>query len=270
MSGGLTRLRRDVGEMVREQIRYRELLLALARRDLLVRYEQAVLGIGWAVLSPLLHMAVFTLIFTRVVRLDTGLPYPVYAYSGLLPWALFATSLRTATTSLTANTALVGKVCFAREVLPLSAIVVALVDFAVAGSVLAILMVAYRVPITWTALLLPAVVLIQLAFTAGLALLLAMANLFWRDVRHLVDVLLAVWMFSTSVVYPVERIGGTLGRVLALNPMTPIIDAYRAVLLRGEIPPLVPLAIATAIAFGTLVVGWVTFHRAELQFAESV
>ena len=270
MHRGLARLGRDIREIVREQIAYHELLIALTRRDLLVRYRQAALGIGWAVLSPLLHMLVFTVIFTRVVRLDTGLPYPVFAYAGLLPWTLFATSLRSATTSLTSNTALVTKVHFAREVLPLSAMLVALVDFVVAGSVLIVLMAWFQVGVSWTIVLLPLVILVQLAFTAGLALLLAMANLFWRDVRHVVEVLLTVWMFSTSVVYPVELVGGRLSRLLELNPMTPIIDAYRAVLLRGELPSPAPLAWASIIAFAFLLSGWVAFHRAEPRFAENI
>jgi len=267
---GIARLGSDIRAMLREQTTYHELLRALARRDLLVRYRQAALGIGWAVLSPLLHMLVFTLIFTRVVRLDTGLPYPVFAYAGLLPWALFATSLRTATTSLTSNTALVTKVHFAREVLPFSAMLVALADFVVASSILIVLMVWFKVGVTWTVLALPLVVAVQLAFTAGLALLLAMANLFWRDVRHVVEVLLTVWKFLTSVVYPVELIGGKLGPLLQLNPMTPIIDGYRAVLLRGELPAAGPFAGAAITAVAVLLVGWLVFHRAEPRFAENI
>ena len=264
------RLRKDVLAMAREFAASHELLFALTRRDLLVRYKQAVLGIGWAILSPVLHMLVFTVIFTRVVRLDTGMPYPVYAYAGLLPWMLFAGSVRTATTSLTANTALVTKVYFAREVLPMAAVLVALFDFLVASSVLAVLMVWFRVGITWTALALPLIIVVQLAFTAGIALLFAMANLFYRDLRHLTDVLLTVWMFCTSVVYPVDQVGGRLGRVMALNPMTPIIDAYRSVLLRGELPAATPFAASAFIALAVLAIGWLAFHRAEPRFAESI
>jgi ABC-type polysaccharide/polyol phosphate export permease len=256
--------------MIREQLDYRELLFSLTRRDLIVRYRQAVMGVGWALFMPVLNVAIFSLVFTRVVPLDTGLPYAVYAYAGLLPWTLFASALRFSTVSLTSNATLVTKVHFPREVFPFSQVLVALVDFAVASAVLAALMAWYRIGVTWTALLVPAVLLIQLAFTAGLALILAMANLFYRDVRHVFDVVLTVWMFATSVVYPVERIGGRLGAILALNPMTPIIDAYRALLLRGEIPEAAPLVWAAAVAFATFAGGWVAFHRAELRFAETI
>jgi ABC-type polysaccharide/polyol phosphate export permease len=128
----------------------------------------------------------------------------------------------------------------------------------------------YRIAPSWTALLLPLVVLVQLAFATGLGLLLAMGNLYYRDVRYLTGVMVTVWMFATSVVYPVERVGGRLGAVLALNPMTPIIDAYRALLLRGELPPLAPFAIASIVAFSTLAIGWIVFHRSEHRFAELV
>jgi ABC-type polysaccharide/polyol phosphate export permease len=114
------------------------------------------------------------------------------------------------------------------------------------------------------------VLLIQVLFTAGIALLLAMANLFYRDFRYVFEVLLTVWMFATSVVYPVSYIGGRLGEILQLNPMTPIIEAYRSLLLRGELPPLSPLLVAAAISTSICALAWIAFHRSEHLFAENV
>jgi ABC-type polysaccharide/polyol phosphate export permease len=256
--------------LIREQFEYRELLVAVTRRDLVVRYKQSFIGIGWALFVPLITMAIFSVIFTRVVRLDTGLPYPVFAYAGLLPWTMFASSLRFATTSLTGNTTLVTKVYFPREILPFSAILVSLVDFAIASLVLAALMVHYGIGVSWALLFLPVVILVQVVFTAGVGLLLAMGNLFYRDVRYVSDVGITLWMFSTSVVYPIDRIGGRLGAILTLNPMTPIIDAYRSVLLDGKLPDGVPFGLAAVTAFLILAIGWVVFHRAECRFAESI
>ncbi len=257
-------------EMVREQVEFRELLLQMTRRDLLLRYKQTVMGFGWAIFMPVLNMVVFSVIFTRVAPIDTGIPYPIYAYCGLLPWSFFAQSLKFSAVSLTSNSNLVAKVYFPREIFPFSAILVSFVDFAVASSVLGLLMIYYQVPVAPTIVFLPVVILVQVAFTAGLSLLLAMANLFYRDVKYLFEIVLSVWMFATSVVYPVDRVGGRLGAILALNPMSPIIDAYRAILLRGELPDPVPFAAATAIAVSTLAFGWVAFHRAEFEFAESL
>jgi ABC-type polysaccharide/polyol phosphate export permease len=262
-------LTQDVSEMLREQYEYRELLYRMTARDLLVRYKQAVMGFGWAVFMPLLNTAVFSVIFTRVAPLETDVPYPIFAYTGLMFWNFFASSLRFAVVSLSGNATLVTKIYFPREIFPFSAILVCLVDLAVSATVLVGLMVYYRVTPSWTIAFVPMILLIQILFTAGIALLVAMANLFLRDVKYIFEMVLTLWMFATSVVYPVERLGGTLGSVLRLNPMTPIIDGYRAVILGGEPPQFGPLAVAAALSLVTLFVAWVVFHRAEYRFAES-
>jgi lipopolysaccharide transport system permease protein len=256
--------------MFQELRTYRELLFSIVRRDFAVRYKQTLLGVGWAVFVPLANMLVFTAVFTRVAPLQLELPYPVYAYSGLVPWTFFAAALHAATTSLTANSGLLGKVYFPREILPVSAAIVAFVDFVLASSVLAGLMAYYGVGIRWTALLLPLVVIVQIAFTLGLGLLLAMGNLYYRDVRYVSTVGLTIWMFATSVVYPLDRVGGWLGVVFALNPMTWIIDAYRGLLFYGELPSPGRLAAATLIGFATLLFGWRRFHLNEPTFPEIV
>jgi len=266
----LPALRDDLREMVAELIQYRELLASLTRRDLLLRYKQTIMGFGWSILMPVTYMVIFSLIFTRVVKLDTGVPYPIYAYTGLLPWNFFASSLRFAVSSLTSNSTLVTKVYFPREILPFSVILVSLVDFAVGAIVLAGLMAWYGVGLHASLLLLPVVVLVQVLFTAGVTLLLAMGNLFYRDVKYLIEIVITLWMFATSVVYPVQRIGGQLGPLLALNPMTPIIDAYRAVVLHGQPPAAGPFLGAAAFSAALLAVSWLAFHRAEFRFAESI
>lgn len=260
----------DVRAMVREQREYVELLSALVRRDLSLRYQNSVMGFGWAVFAPLLQMLIFSVVFTRVVPLETGSPYPVFAYVGLWSWNLFAASLRFAGTSLTANPNLVTKVYFPREILPFSAVLVSLFDFIVASTVMGLLMWYYGINVGWSVAFIPVIVLVQLAFTAGLALLVSMAHLFYTDVKHIFELMLTVWMFATAVLYPVERIGGTVGRVLQLNPMTPIIDAYRDVLLRGTLPEPGPFAAAAAVAILTFLMSWILFHRAEFRFAEEI
>jgi lipopolysaccharide transport system permease protein len=264
------RLASTVREMFSELVQYRELLYFLARRDIILRYKQSVMGIGWAVLMPLGNMLLFSLIFTRVAPIETDLPYPIYAYAGLLPWNLFASSLKFSVSSLTSNTALVTKVYFPRELLPFGAIIVSLVDFAVASVVLVALMVYYGIGVTTTVLFLPVLLFVQLAFTAGVALIVAMANLFFRDVKYLFEFVLTFWMFATAVVYPIDRVGGTIGKVLALNPMTPIIEGYRAVILRGEMPETMPFVWAAVLSVILLSVGWTTFHQAEFKFAERI
>ena len=257
-------------EMLEEIVEFRELLRAIVRRDLVLRYRNSILGFGWAIAMPLLYMAIFTVVFTRVAPVDTGVPYPLYAYAGLLPWNLFASAQRFSATSLTVNPHLVTKVYFPREILPFGAVIVAFFDFLVATVVLVGMMIYYGVDVQSTIVLLPVILLVLLAFTTGIALIVAMGNLFYADVKYVLELLLTVWMFATSVVYPLSGVGGTAGAILALNPMTPIIDGFRSVLLRGELPQAGPFMWASAVAFTTLGIGWYVFHRAEFRFADEL
>jgi lipopolysaccharide transport system permease protein len=256
-------------ELVAEQWEYRELLVRMTARDLLLRYKQTVMGFGWAIFMPLVNTAIFSVIFTRVAAIDVGHPYPVYAFCGLLAWNFFASSLRFSVASLTSNPSLVTKVYFPREIFPFSAVLVSTVDFAVASVVLVALMLYYHVAVTWALALLPLVVAALVIFTAALALLVAMGNLFYRDVKYLFEIVIAVWMFATSVVYPIGRVGGRLGLLLTLNPMTHLVDAFRAVLLDGRAPG---AAFAVTFGFSVALFGaaWVLFHRAEFEFAENL
>ena len=266
----MTAWARDIREMVTEQFEYRELLAQLVWRDLRIRYKQTIMGFGWAIFMPLVNTLIFTVVFTRVARIQTSVPYPIYVYTGLLAWNFFASSIRFSVASLSTNTNLVTKVYFPREIFPFSAVVVSLVDFAVASTVLVGLMVWYEIDVTWAAWFLPVIIFVQILFTMGLALLLAMANLFYRDVKYIFEVVLTVWMFATSVMYPVSLVGGRLAEFMQWNPMTPIIDGYRAVLLRGELPAAGPFLSTTIISLVVLMVGWLVFHRAEFRFAEKV
>src|SRR5690349_14217721 len=209
----------ECGEMLREQIEFRELLLQMTTRDLLLRYKQTLMGFGWALATPILNTIIFSLVFTRVAPVATRVPYPLFAYCGLLAWNLTASALRFAVTSLTSNTNLVTKVYFPREIFPFSAIAVAFVDFAVASTVLVAMMIYYGVHPSASLLLLPTVIVVQVMLTAALALLLAMANLFYRDVKYLFDVVLTVWMFASAVVYPVDGLDGWIGALIRANPM---------------------------------------------------
>jgi ABC-type polysaccharide/polyol phosphate export permease len=265
----MRRLFAEVCEMLHEQVEYRELLVQMTKRDLMLRYKQTLMGFGWAVFMPLVNTAVFSVIFTRVALIDTPVPYPVFAFCGLWVWNFFASSLRFSVTSLTSNINLVSKVYFPREIFPFSSVLVCLIDFLVGSVVLAALMVWYGIPVGVQLLWLPVVLVVHVAFTMAIAVWLSRANLFYRDVKYLFEVAISVWMFATSVLYPLDRISERTGTWLLLNPMTPIVDAYRAVLLLNEPPP-VDLAWAAALAVGGLVVAWVSFHRSEFEFAENV
>jgi ABC-type polysaccharide/polyol phosphate export permease len=263
-----------------ELLRYRQLLWSLTWRDLQVRYRQSLLGIAWAVLIPLSTTLVFTFVFTRAVNvvgsMGIDMPYVVFAYLGLVPWTFFSTSLNGCVNSLVANRALVTKVYFPREVFPLSAIGSAFVDFCVAGAVLVALVGCFRAFTAWnyrppaTLLLLPVVVCVQMALTTGLGMLLAMANLFFRDVRQVFGVAINLWMFVTCVVYPLPTDGSKLGRIVAANPMTPIIEAYRDCVVHGRWPFTKRFLLAAVLSMAVLGFGWWCFRRQAHRFAECI
>src|SRR5256885_4032305 len=174
----------DVREMLDEQVQYRELLYEMTRRDLLIRYKQTVMGFGWAVFMPLVNTAVFSVIFTRVAPIDTEVPYPLFAYCGLLAWNFTAATLRASVTSLTSNAGLVTKMYFPREIFPFSTMLVALVDLIVGSSVLIALMAWFRMAPSSYLMLLPIMMMVHVVFTAAMTLFVAMANLFFRDIKY--------------------------------------------------------------------------------------
>ncbi|HVZ15707.1 MAG TPA: ABC transporter permease [Terriglobales bacterium] len=265
----MSRLAADVQEMIGEQWQYRGLLYQMTYRDLLLRYKQTAMGFGWALAMPLVNTAVFSVIFMRVAPIETGMPYPLFAFIGLLAWNFLASALKFATNSLTSNSSLVTKIYFPREVFPVSAVLVCVVDFFVAGLAVFGMMAYYRIGLHWTIVFLPVVVVVQVFFTIGAALLLSMANLFYRDVKYIFEIALTVWMFLTSVVYPVGQVGGRLAKIMLWNPVTPIIESYRDVLVRGQLPG-PAFAAAAVVSLVLFACAWLTFHRAEFQFAERV
>lgn len=188
----------DFGELWR----YRDLLLMLTWRDISVRYKQTVLGIAWAVLQPTLMMAVFAVVFGRLAKLPSGdVPYPLFVFAGLLPWTFFATAVTNAAHSVVENERLVTKVYFPRLAIPLAAVGAALVDFAIAFSVLIALLVGYGVTPGWSVLSLPLVLLLLVLAAVGVGSLLAALNVSYRDFRYVVGFLVQLWMFSTPTIY---------------------------------------------------------------------
>ncbi len=260
---------------------YRDLLLQLVRREVVVRYRHSLLGIGWALLQPLGLMLLFTFVFTQAVSVGAidrlGVPYPLFVYVGVLPWTLFASGLTGCVTSLSSHRDMVTKVYFPQQILPLAAIASSCFDFLVASLVLIGLAVFYQIQGAWTfplqpvLFLLPIVLGIQLLLMVGLGLWLALANLWYRDVKYLFAVGIQMWMFLTNVLYPLPENGSGLMRLLtAANPMVPIISAGRAILIEGRAPAAQGLLISAAAATMLTWSGWALYRAMEGRFAERV
>ena len=255
---------------VRELWHYRDLLYFLTWRDISVRYKQTVLGFLWAILQPFLTMVVFAIFLGRLAGMPSdGVPYPVFSYLGLLPWTYFSGAVTRAGTSVVGNAHLLTRVYFPRVLVPLSATLSALVDFAIASLVLGGLMAWYGiVPARTAVLLLPLAALTALAAT-GIGMWLAALNVRYRDVQYAIPFLMQLWMFATPVVYPTSLVPAGWQPLFALNPMTGIIDAYRAAVL-GTALDWPSLGISTLSATVLAALGAWQFHRMEQSFADQV
>ena len=255
----------------KELWRYRELIFFLTWRDIKVRYKQAVLGITWAVLQPLLTMLIFTVIFGILLEMPSqGLPYPLFALSALLPWQLFATALQRSSISLVGNANLITKIYFPRLAIPLSSVMAALVDFGVSFIVLLAVMAYYGFWPGWNILWTIPMTLLTLLTALSVGLWLSALNVQYRDVQHMVPFIIQVWMYASPIVYPIETIPAGLWRSLyGLNPMVGLIQGFRWALLGGT-PPDITLLVSSGMVLVLLVSGLFYFRRMEKTFADVV
>jgi len=254
-----------------ELVNARDLLFEWTRRILQARYQQSLLGWFWAFVQPAAQAAIFTIIFTRLVPIDTGAtPYAAFAYVATASWAFLVSSLTDMTTSLVDNMSLVNKVYFPRETLPLACMLARLVDLAIAALLFVGIAVYFKVPFFPAGLLmLPVVLLVQVTLVAGLGLASAALNVFARDVRPLVVLVTQIWMYASPVFYPVEAVPPAYRGFYRLNPMVGILEGYRDLLLRERLPGY-DFLVSAIVAVGVFGFGYWFFKRVEFKFADIV
>ena len=256
---------------VAELWRYRQLLGVFVWRDLKVRYKQSVIGIGWAVFQPAFTALVYTLVFGKFAKFPSGrLPYPIFAFSGLLAWGYFAASLNTASGSLLANVTLVTKVYFPRLLLPIAGVLVPLVDFALASLVMVAMMFWFD---TWpgiAGLLAPMFVLLALVAALGASLVLSALNVRYRDIPYAVPAFMQVMPFLSGVPYSFDGIPAKWQWILSLNPMTAVVAGWRWTILGGPEPIFGQVAVGTGVAVVLLAFGLAYFRRSEPKFADTI
>lgn len=254
---------------------YRELLYFLAWRDVKVRYKQTVLGVLWIVLQPVVSIVIFSLLFGGLLKVPSGdVPYPLFALAALIPWNYFTGSLTRASQSLVQSSNLITKVYFPRLIIPVSGVVAGLVDFAVSMMVLAVLMAYYRTPPTPTVLMLPFFLFLAMLTALGFGLWLSALNVRYRDVGYLVPFLLQMWMYLTPVVYSASLVPEQYRFILALNPMTSVVEGFRWSLLGStmSIAQATPVVFVISLVMLAAVVasGLVFFRSTERTFADVV
>lgn len=250
--------------------KYRELLYFLMWRDVKVRYKQTVLGVAWAIIQPLFTMLIFTLFFGRLAGVPSdNVPYPLFAYAGLLSWMFFANAVTNSGNSLVGSSHLITKVYFPRMIIPAAAVGAGLVDFSIAFLVLIPLMIYYGVSVGSSVLMFPVLVFLTTMLALGVGLWLSALNVKYRDVRFALPFMIQIWMFVSPVIYPVSFLPPNLRWVLSINPMTGIIESYRSSLF-GVRFNWSALAISTAITLGLLIFSSFAFRRMEKSFADIV
>jgi lipopolysaccharide transport system permease protein len=256
---------------LREVWAYRELLYFFVWRDVKIRYKQTAIGVLWVVLQPVLTMLVFTLFFGRLAKLPSqGLPYPVFYFAALVPWTYFAYALQMTTNVVVDNQRLITKVYFPRLILPISAALSGLVDFAIGFVVLAIFTVVYGIRPTLAALWLPALLALAVFTALGVGLWLSALNALYRDVRYVMPFLVQFWMFASPVAYPSTLVPEKWRWLYGLNPMAGVIDGFRwAITGRGQSPSLLLLASSGVVAV-VVVGGLFFFNRMETSVADRV
>jgi lipopolysaccharide transport system permease protein len=259
-----------IGRHLARLLDYRDLLLVLGRHRIDVRYKQSILGGLWAILQPLAMMFVFTLVFARLVRVPSdGVPYPVFAYAGLLPWTFFSTAVGNGTASLVTHAHLVRKVYFPREILPLSYIIAAATDLLIASTALVVLVAWFRIPLTWSVVLLLPVMTILSGFALACGLILCAIQVRFRDVAVALPVVLQLWMFASPVLYPLSTIPVAWRPLYLLNPVAGLVDTFRRSVL-GLPLDLTALAVSGVVTAVLLPVAYVVFKHVEATVADII
>ncbi|HCS39018.1 MAG TPA: phosphate ABC transporter permease [Anaerolineaceae bacterium] len=251
---------------------YRELVYFLTWRDLKVRYKQSVLGVLWAIIKPFLAMVVFTVFFGNLAKLPSdGLPYPIWSYTGLLPWEFFAAALSVSARSMLTSGNMVSKIYFPRIIVPLASVFANLVDFLIAFVILIGMMIFYHITPTINMLWLPAFMLLAIITALGVGLWFSALLVMYRDINYMLPFITQLWMFISPVVYASSIVPEKWRVLYSLNPMAGVVEGFRWALLgtQQSISPLM-IAISSIIALTLFISGLFFFRRMERVFADMI
>jgi lipopolysaccharide transport system permease protein len=262
---------RDLLENLRSLASYGDLLRTLTSHRIKVRYKQSQLGVAWALLQPLSLMLIYTLIFSVIVKIPSeGVPYALFAYTALLPWSFFSTALTNAAGGLRSHGDLIRKVYFPRELLPLSYVITALIDFLIASVVLAGLLIYYRVSLTANVLFVVPVLLVEVLFLIAVSLLTSAAQVRIRDISVAMPLILQLWMLSVPILYPLSSVPPRVLPIYQLNPMVGIIENFRRVVLHGQPPDVLLLGVSALSSVILLPLSYIYFKRVEATLADVI
>lgn len=245
------------------------MLKNLVKKDLRTRYKGSVLGFLWTFVNPLLQLVVFTIVFSTVMRINIDKFY-MFLFVALLPWIFFSTSVQVSAGTIIANKDLVKKIYFPKAVLPLSVVTSGLMNLLFSFVIVFIVLIISKIGITINIIYLPLVIFVEYLITLGISLLVSSLNVYFRDLEHILGVLLMGWFYFTPIIYPVEMIPKSYLKLFFLNPITPIIISFRDILYYGKAPDFVMLGLTLLIGLFTVIFGYNVFKILQKNFAEEI
>ena len=256
-------------EKCKEIYRYRHMLMTLVKQDINGRYKGSFFGFLWTLLNPLLMLVVYSIVFQFVFRSNIE-HYPIYLFICLMPWNTFANSIANGTTCVSNNASILKKVYFPREVLPLSVVISNTIQYFFSAVIIFIALLVSGVGISWSALFLPIIVLIQAIFTFGIILILSAINVYVRDVQYIMNPVMMIWMYATPILYSISMVPERFLGLYHLNPMVGIMEAYQAILYNKTLPDLSSLGTIFLVSLVVLFIGYLVFNKLQRRFAEEV
>lgn len=256
-------------EKIKEIYRYRHMLYTLVKQDIRGRYKGSVLGFLWTLLNPLFMLLVYSVVFQFVFKNDVE-NYPIYLFICLMPWNCFQNSIFMGTSCVSNNASILKKVYFPREILPIATVISNMINYLFSAVIIFIALLVSGVGISWSALFLPVILLIQAVFTLGLIFLLSSVNVYLRDVQYMMNPIMMIWMYATPILYSVTMVPEKFRSIYMWNPMTRLMLAYQDILYNKTLPELSSLGITVVVAIVTLVIGYLVFARLQRRFAEEV
>ncbi|HNT23462.1 MAG TPA: ABC transporter permease [Anaerolineales bacterium] len=256
-------------QKVKILVHYRELIINWAIRDIRSRYRQSFMGMGWLLIQPVFQIIIVSVIFGYFIKVPSeGMPYPIFYFAAMMPWMLFQGMISSAVPSVLNNMALVSKIYFPREILPLASILARFFDFLISLGIYFVLMMVYKVPLQITLVLIPVLLILQTILALGISLLGAAVSVFVRDISFAIPLVMQLWMYATPVIYPLDLVPEQWRWLYLLNPMAGVIDSYRRILLYGEWPDLIYLASAAFTSLVLCLFGYWYFKKLEITMAD--
>ena len=260
-----------IAQQLKELYQYRYLVSTFVIRDIKARYRQTSLGVAWAIIQPLLLTGIFTIIFSKFLKVSTGgVPYPIFSFIALAAWTFISRSITAGSENLIGNSGFITKIYFPREVFPLATVLSSLIDFTVSSLVSLLLLIVYKIPFTWHLIFIPLVFCIQILLAISFALVASAITVLFRDLQFAFPFLVQILMYGSPVIYSTRNLQQNLQIFFYLNPITGIIEGYRSILLYHEIPNLIYLGISFSFSFILLTSSYLLFKRIEKYLADVV